>query len=85
MAKKNPRVYEQVIDGKPEIFVVGESAYESCCDCGLVHKVIYNVIEAEDGSIRKIIVKCWRDVHRTASTRYWMRKKMEGIFQGSKK
>lgn len=76
----NRRTYEQLIDGEPETFVIGQSAYEACCGCGLTHRVIYSVIESEDGTIRKVVVRRWQDGRRTGQTRRWMREKLEGIF-----
>ena len=74
------RKYEPTVDGEPETFLVGQSEYESCCDCGLVHRVIFSVIESDDREIRKVIVKRWRDGQRTGQTRRWMREQLEGIF-----
>ena len=76
------RTYEPEIDGEPETHLLGESYFESCCDCGLVHRVLLGVIESEDGYIRKVLLRRWRDTRRTAQTRRWMRKKQEGVFSG---
>ena len=77
------RAYEQLIDGEPESVVIGQTPfYEACCDCGAVHRVTINVIEANDGSIRKALISRWKDLQRTAQTRRWMREKQEGVFSG---
>lgn len=75
------RAYEQLIDGEPESFVVGEYSTEACCDCGAVHQLKMEVIESENGSIRKVLVRRWKDARRTAQTRRWMKKKREGMFE----
>ena len=76
----NRRAYEQLIDGDPETFVPGQSEYEACCSCGQVHRVIFTVLESDDGSVRKVMAKRWQDGRRTAQVRRWMRKRKEGIF-----
>ena len=74
------RTYEQVIDGEPRPIEIGHEALDACCDCGLVHKVRYELIESEDGETRKVIERTWVDRRRTAQLRRWMRKKREGVF-----
>lgn len=78
------RTYETLLDGEQETFVIGQSEHEACCGCGLVHRVIYSVIESEDGTIRKVVVRRWQDGRRTGQTRRWMREKLEGIWRNAK-
>jgi len=56
------RVYEQIHDGewfRPQL----TNNFERCCDCALVHRVEYRII---DGHIE---IRCWRDERKTSALR----------------
>lgn len=56
----------------------------ACCDCGLVHKEEYRIIEAENGN-EHILRRVIRDRRATAYRRMSMKAKKEGIFAKGKK
>lgn len=54
-----------------------------CCDCGLVHREDYRVIESENGD--HIIRQAVRDNRATAARRRSLKARKEGIFAEKKK
>ena len=53
--KPKRRKYYQIIDGEEILIDTRDIQYEQCCDCALVHKLRYKVIDA-----KTISVKVWR-------------------------
>jgi len=45
-----------------------------CCDCGLVHKIDFRIIDNEDGT-KKIQFRAFRDYRATGQVRRHMKKK----------
>jgi len=74
-------VYIQRWDG--EWVDVTVERYSACCDCGLVHKEEYNIIEAEN-STEHILRRVIRDNRATANRRRSMKARKEGIFAKKK-
>lgn len=54
-----------------------------CCDCGLVHREDYRIIESETGD--HIIRQAIRDNRATAARRRSLKTRKEGIFARKKK
>lgn len=54
-----------------------------CCDCGLVHREDYRIIESENGD--HIIRQAVRDNRATAARRMSLKARKEGIFARKKK
>ena len=54
-----------------------------CCDCGLVHREDYRIIESETGD--HIIRQAIRDNRATAARRRSLKARKEGIFAKKKK
>lgn len=54
-----------------------------CCDCGLVHREDYRIIESENGD--HIIRQAIRDNRATAARRRSLKSRKEGIFAKRKK
>lgn len=54
-----------------------------CCDCGLVHREDYRIIESETGD--HIIRQAIRDNRATAARRRSLKARKEGIFARKKK
>ena len=54
-----------------------------CCDCGLVHREDYRIIESETGD--HIIRQAIRDNRATAARRRSLKARREGIFAKGKK
>lgn len=54
-----------------------------CCDCGLVHKEVYRIIDGEDG--KHIIRQSITDNRATGNARRSMKARKEGIFAKKKK
>jgi hypothetical protein len=59
--------YETVVDGQPWLVRSGAENYVACCDCGLVHKEIYEIAYGMEP--QPILVRVWRDNRRTANER----------------
>lgn len=55
-----------------------------CCDCGLVHKEKYRVIENDDGRF-SIIRQAIRDNRATAARRRSLKARKEGLWSKKKK
>lgn len=49
---KSKRKYFQVIDGEEILIDTAVPQYEQCCDCALVHKLKYKVIDGKTISVR---------------------------------
>lgn len=64
MAKPGP--YSQVKEGE-WLDVSRRDEREQCCDCGLVHRVDYRIIEKNGRN--KIEYRCWRDDNATKRIR----------------
>jgi len=56
----------------------------ACCDCGLIHREEYRIIEAENGN-EHILRRVIRDNRATANRRMSMKAKKEGLFSKQKK
>ncbi len=56
----------------------------ACCDCGLVHREEYRIIEAENGN-EHILRRVIRDRRMTANRRMSLKARKEGIFAKRKK
>jgi len=65
-----PSEYQQVYDNE-EFILEGRTLYIRCCDCGLVHKYIFRIID------NKIAIKVFRDNRKTAATRRHARIKIK--------
>ena len=52
--------YATTKDGSPELVDTKHIFREQCCDCGLVHKLKYKIIDGHT-----IEVTCWRDDKET--------------------
>lgn len=70
-------VYIQRFNG--EWVDVTAERYLACCDCGLVHKEEYRIIEAENGD-EHIIRRVIRDNRATAGVRRSMKARKEGVW-----
>ena len=62
--------YKQIIDGEPitlkyvQAFKTKGAVHNiACCDCGLVHKVVYIPLET------RMKIFCWRENRQTANHR----------------
>lgn len=70
--------HEDVINGQPVEVEPGDAANEACCDCGLVHLVIYGI--TDDGKVR---VTKYRDDWETNTQRAAERKKARRRAKGA--
>lgn len=62
-----PGRYDQVKEGE-WTSIDRRDNREQCCDCGLVHKIDYRIVE-KNGGRNKIEFRCWRDDKATSSIR----------------
>ena len=62
--KPKRRRYQQVIDGEKLIYNTDATHLEQCCDCGLVHRLKYKVIDG-----KTIEIRVWRDDKETKRVR----------------
>ena len=53
-----------------------------CCDCGLVHRENYRIIESENGD--HIIRQAFRDNRATAARRRSLKARKEGVYGRAK-
>lgn len=60
--------YKQVHDGE-WVAPVRRGYKMACCDCGLVHRVDFEVVKRNGGKWAKPIFRAWRDARATALTR----------------
>ncbi len=73
-AKKPIRMlesYEQAYDGEWYQIALREDNFDQCCDCGLVHKHRYRVVDKAGKNIpgSRILVASWRVARSTAAVR----------------
>lgn len=63
--------YEQAHDGEWYQVALREDNFDQCCDCGLVHKVRYRVVDKTGKNIpgSRIITAAWRVPRSTAAVR----------------
>lgn len=75
MTSKKPikilKGYEQAHDGEWYQVALREANYDQCCDCGLVHKTRYRVVDKTGKNIRgsRILTAAWRVPRSTAAVR----------------
>jgi hypothetical protein len=62
--------YPQLADGQPIMIRLGDPFYCACCDCGLVHKQIYQLTKWQDEVV--LVARHWRDNRRTGQKRRYM-------------
>lgn len=60
----------QVIDGIP-YYARKKEDFEVCCDCSLVHRVKYEVVDSKGNPVKgaRIRMTVWRDERATAARR----------------
>lgn len=68
--KRGKNTVFQVIDGEP-YFAHKKEDYEICCDCALVHRVKYEVVNRRGEPVKgtRVRMTVWRDDRSTAARR----------------
>lgn len=68
--RRSLRGFHQVVDGV-SYYVKRPFDFEQCCDCNLVHKVKYEVVDQEGNAVvgMRIRLTVWRDERSTAASR----------------
>ena len=63
--------YEQAYDGEWFQLVLNGDNYDQCCDCGLVHRTKYKIVDKDGRVIRgaKLMNVVWRERRSTAAVR----------------
>lgn len=79
MAKRG---YEQVVEGEwyePTL----KGHVEQCCDCQLVHKNEYRVLNPEGDVVTgmRVEMRCWRDERKTAAARRTKKARLIGLLR----
>lgn len=72
---------DDVTSGEPYIEDADQQHYDECCDCGLVHRIKYEVLDAEGKVLKgtRLRITTWTHKYYTRQARYRRLRKGHGF------